>query len=240
MKSILFDVKNPGRFSVHGYQEEGGTTTPFDMQVRNKTSRYHLAIEVLETLTKQKIINEDKSAEFRESYKKVLSGHEAYIKSYGKDPVGIEEWQWKANLHGIIDVDSIMNTDILKTAKTIAIIGLSDNPERHSYRVASYFKLKGFKIIPVNPKITEVLGEKAYPDLLSIPKEIKIDIVDVFRRPDEVMPHLKEVLERGGISTVWLQEGVGSQEAEDFAKDYGIAMVTNFCIMEAYKNLPKT
>lgn len=240
MKSILFDVKNPGRFSVHGYQEEGGTTTPFDMQVRNKTSRYHLAIEVLETLTKQKIINEDKAAEFTESYKKVLSGHEAYIKSYGKDPVGIEEWQWKASPHGIIDVDSIMNTDILKTAKTIAIIGLSDNPERHSYRVASYFKSKGFKIIPVNPKLTKVLGEKAYPDLLSIPKEIKIDIVDVFRRPDEVMPHLKEVLKRGGISTVWLQEGVGSQEAEDFAKDYGIAMVTNFCIMEAYKNLPKT
>jgi len=240
MKAILFDVKNPGRFSIHGYKEEGGTTTPFDMQVRNETSRYHLTIEVLQTLVKQKVISEEKAAQLIESYKKILNGHKAYIKSYGKDPVGIEEWQWKMDPRGTIDVDSIMNTDILKTAKTIAFIGLSDNPERHSHRVASYFKAKGFRIIPVNPKLKEVLGEKAYSDLLSIPKEIKIDIVDVFRRPDEVLPHLKEVLKRGGISTVWLQEGVGSKEAEDFARDYGIAMVTNFCIMEAYKNLPKT
>jgi predicted CoA-binding protein len=132
-----------------------------------------------------------------------------------------------------------MNSDIFKNTKTIAIIGLSDNPEKHSYRVASYFQTKRFKIIPVNPKLTEVLGEKAYQDLLSIPKEIKIDIVDVFRRPDEVLPHLKEVLERGGISTVWLQEGVGSKEAEDFAKKSGISLVSNFCMMDAYKNIKK-
>jgi xylulose-5-phosphate/fructose-6-phosphate phosphoketolase len=239
MKSILFDVKNPQRFSIHGYKEEGGTTTPFDMQVRNETSRYHLAIEVLQTLVKQKNLEKGKADKFIDMYKKILAGHKVYVKTYGKDPDGIEQWQWKANPHAIIDVDSIMNTDILNSAKTIAFIGLSDNPERHSNRVATYFKSKGFKIIPVNPNVTEVLGEKAYPDLLSIPKDIKIDIVDVFRRPEEVIPHLKEVLERGGISTVWLQEGVGSIEAEDFAKDYGIAIVTNFCIMEAYKNLPK-
>lgn len=132
-----------------------------------------------------------------------------------------------------------MNSDIFKNTKTIAVIGLSDNPEKHSYRVASYFQTKGFRIIPINPNLTQVLGEKAYPDLLSIPKEIKIDIVDVFRRPDEVMPHLKEVLERGGISTVWLQEGVGSKEAEDFAKKSGISLVSNFCMMDAYKNIKK-
>jgi len=239
MKSILFDVKNPQRFSVHGYKEEGGTTTPFDMQVRNETSRYHLAIEVLQTMTNRKIITGNKATEFISKYGKILAGHKVYIKTYGKDPAGVEQWQWKANPHAIIDVDSIMNTDILNTAKTIAFVGLSDNPERHSHRVATYFKSKGFKIIPINPNVVEVLGEKAYPDLLSIPKDIKIDIVDIFRKPEEVIPHLKEVLERGGISTVWLQEGVGSPEAEDFAKDYGIAMVTNFCIMEAYKNLPK-
>jgi len=129
-----------------------------------------------------------------------------------------------------------MNSDIFKNIKTIAVIGLSDNPEKHSYKVASYFKSKGFIIIPVNPKLTEVLGEKAYPDLLSIPKDIQIDIVDVFRRPDEVISHLKEVLKRGGVSTVWLQEGVGSEESENFAKEFGINLVANFCMMEAHKD----
>jgi predicted CoA-binding protein len=129
-----------------------------------------------------------------------------------------------------------MTSDIFKNTKTIAVIGLSDNPEKHSHKVASYFQTKGFRIIPVNPNLTEVLGEKAYPDLLSIPKEIKIDIVDVFRRPEEVIPHLEEVLKRGEVSTVWLQEGVGSKEAEDFAKKSGISLVSNFCMMEAHKN----
>ena len=132
-----------------------------------------------------------------------------------------------------------MTADILKNVKTIAVVGLSDNPEKHSYKVASYFQKLGFRIIPVNPRLDEVLGEKAYPDLLSIPKEIKIDIVDVFRRSDEVIPHLKEVLKRGGVSTVWLQEGVGSREAEAFAKDYGIGLVSNFCMMDAYKKIKK-
>ena len=130
-----------------------------------------------------------------------------------------------------------MNYDIFENSKTIAVIGLSDNSEKHSYKVAAYFQKLGFRIIPVNPKLKEVLGEKAYPDLLSIPKEIKVDIVDVFRRPDEVLPHLKEVLKRGGISTVWLQEGVSSQEAEDFAKKSGISLVSNFCMMDAYRNI---
>jgi hypothetical protein len=129
-----------------------------------------------------------------------------------------------------------MNNDIFENSKTIAVIGLSDNPEKHSYKVATYFQKQGFRIIPVNPKLKEVLGEKAYPDLLSIPKEIKVDIVDVFRRSDEVLPHLKEVLKRGGISTVWLQEGVGSQEAEDFAKKSDISLVSNFCMMEVHRN----
>ena len=72
---------------------------------------------------------------------------------------------------------------------------------------------------------------------MSIPKNVHIDIVDIFRKPEEVLPHLKEVVNRGGISTVWLAEGVSSREVEDFAEDYGITMVTNFCIMEAYKKV---
>ena len=89
----------------------------------------------------------------------------------------------------------------------------------------------------MNPNLQEVLGEKSYPDLMSIPKNVHIDIVDIFRKPEEVLPHLKEVVNRGGISTVWLAEGVSSREVEDFAEDYGITMVTNFCIMEAYKKV---
>lgn len=239
MKAILFNVKNSGRFSIHGYKELGGTTSPFDMQVRNKTDRYHLAIEALEILSEKGVIDKQKAIGLIESYKKVLTDHKAYIINSGKDPSFIENWQWKSKSHAGIDVDVIMHADILGEAKTIAFIGLSDNPERHSYQVASYFKSKGFRIIPVNPNLTEVLGEKAYPDLLSIPKEIKIDIVDVFRKPEEVIPHLKEVLKRGGISTVWLQDGVSSREAEDFAEDFGISMVTNFCILDAYKALNK-
>ena len=116
-------------------------------------------------------------------------------------------------------------------------MGLSEKPWRHSYQVAKYFQSKGYKIIPVNPNIKSVLGEKSYRRLLDIPKNINIDIVDIFRRPDEVIPHMKEVVERGNIKTVWLAEGVNTPQAEEFAEDYGLSMVTNFCIMDAYKKL---
>jgi len=129
-----------------------------------------------------------------------------------------------------------MNADFFKNVKTIAVVGLSDNPEKYSYQVAAYLKSKGFKIIPVNPKVAEVLGEKAYPNIPSIPKEIQIDVADIFRRPEEVINHLKEVLKRGGISTVWLQEGVGSYEASAFANEFGINLISDFCIMEVHKN----
>jgi hypothetical protein len=128
-----------------------------------------------------------------------------------------------------------MNKDFFEGVKTIAIIGLSDNPEKHSYKVASYFQSKGFKIIPINPKLTEVLGEKAYLDLLSIPISIKIDVVDIFRRPEEVIPHLEEVLERGVVK-VWLQEGVGSKEAKDFANKHQLEIISDFCMMDMHKN----
>lgn len=239
MKAMLFDVKNPHRFSVHGYQEQGGTTTPFDMQVRNRTDRYHLAMEVLQKMKANNVVAKEKAEKVIQKFEKALAGHYAYITRVGADPIEIENWQWSAKSPIIADVDEVMQANLLKEAKTIAVIGLSDNPERHSHRVAKYFQEKGFKIIPVNPNQTEVLGEKSYPSLTAIPKDIHIDIVDIFRKPEEVVPHLKEVVERGGIRSVWLQEGVSSQEAEDFAEDYGLTMVTNFCIMEAYKKLEK-
>lgn len=107
-------------------------------------------------------------------------------------------------------------SSIFSSIKTIAIVGLSDKPERYSYEVAKYLQSQGFKIIPVNPNITEVLGEKAYPDLLQIPKDVQIDVVDIFRKSEDVFPHVKEAVERGDVKTIWMQEGVESQDAKTF------------------------
>jgi len=129
-----------------------------------------------------------------------------------------------------------MDKNFFTGVKTIAIIGLSDDPEKHSNKVAVYLQSKGFRIIPVNPKLKEALGEKAYPNLLVIPTEIKIDVVDIFRRPREVILHLEEILRRGEVKKVWLQEGVGSPEAEKFALEHNLDIVSNFCMMEAHKS----
>lgn len=239
IEAIISHLPGPERFSVHGYIENGATTTPFDLQVKNRTSRFHLALEAVEKMAQLGVVSSQIKALLTNKYQQVLHAHQEYIKKVGADPVEIENWVWSGKIPVRADVTEVMQADLLKNAQTIAIIGLSDKPERESYRVGSYFMKKGFKVIPVNPNITHFLREKAYPDLKSIPKEIKIDIVDVFRKADLVMPHMKEVVERGGIKTVWLQEGVSSKEVEDFAEDYGLTMVTNCCIMEAYKKLEK-
>jgi len=78
-----------------------------------------------------------------------------------------------------------------QNVKTIAVVGLSDKPERYSYQVAKYLQSQGFRIIPVNPQVKKVLGEKAYPDLLSIPQTIQIDVIDIFRRSELVLGHVE-------------------------------------------------
>ena len=237
MQAMLFHVNNPQRFSVHGYREQGGTTTPFDMQVRNKTSRYDLAIEIAEKMKESGVISVEKAEELIAKYTQALAEHHSYIIEHGADPVEIEQWQWSGKHLPKRSGTSSNHMDLLKHARTIAFIGLSDKPERHSYRVAKYFQDKGYRIVPVNPNLAEVLGEKSYPDLLSIPKDIRIDIVDIFRKSEEILAHLEEVTARGDINTVWLAEGVSSQDAVDFAEDYGLNLITNFCIMEAYKKM---
>ena len=237
MQAMLFHVKNPERFSVHGYSEEGGTTTPFDMQVRNHTDRYHLSSEVLEQMSEQGVTEKEKAEELLKSYANILKVHYEYIISHGEDPAEIERWQWAGKLPKATTAIEIQHMDLLKNARTIAFIGLSDDPKRHSNIVAKYFQKKGYHIIPVNPNISEVLGEKSYPTLSDIPKDIRIDIVDIFRKKSEVISHMEEVVERGGINTVWLAEGIQSHEAEDFAEDYGLTLIANFCILEAYKKI---
>ena len=237
MKAMLLGVKNPQRFSVHGYQEKGATTTPFDMLVRNETDRYHLAIEIVEIAAREGVLAEDKKTMMVATYQKALGEHTEYIKRFGEDPAEIEEWQWEGVAPVTIEVADIKHEDILKNAKTIAVVGLSDKPERHSHRVAKYFQEKGYRIIPVNPNIQEVLGEKSYPSLSAIPKTVHIDIVDIFRKPEAVVECMKDIVDRGNIKTIWLAEGVNTPEAERFAQDYGLTMVTNFCIMDAYKKI---
>jgi len=115
---------------------------------------------------------------------------------------------------------------ILQQTRTIAVVGLSANPERPSYRVASYLMAHGYSVIPVNPGPSEILGKKCYPDLASVP--LKIDMVDVFRKPEDVLPIAREAV-RLGAKTLWLQLGVINEAAADLAAAAGMNVVVDRC-----------
>ena len=120
---------------------------------------------------------------------------------------------------------------ILRTYRTVAVVGLSDKPERPSYRVASYMQSQGYKIVPVNPRISRVLGEDAYPDLVSIPFEI--EIVDIFRRSEDVPPIVDAAIEKG-VRAVWMQQGVISETAAEKAKAAGLEVVMDLCMLQEH------
>lgn len=122
---------------------------------------------------------------------------------------------------------------ILKEARTIAVVGLSDKPERASYRVSSYMQRQGFRIIPVNPTIQSSLGETAYPDLASVPE--KIDLVDIFRRSEEVPPIVDQAIQVGARA-VWMQEGIVNEEAAAKAAAAGLDVVMDRCIMVEHRS----
>jgi predicted CoA-binding protein len=121
---------------------------------------------------------------------------------------------------------------ILSSAKIVAVVGLSDNPERDSYRVASYLKLQGYQIIPINPNAKEVLGEKAYPDLRSVPT--KIDVVDIFRKVDAVPGIVNEAI-GVGARVVWMQEGIVHNASADMARSNGLQVVMGKCMMKEHR-----
>ena len=123
---------------------------------------------------------------------------------------------------------------ILKESRTVAVVGLSANPSRPSNVVASYLKEKGYKVIPVNPGEKTILGEISYPDLSSIP--VKVDIVDIFRRSDEVPPIVREAI-KVGAKVVWMQEGVINEEAAAEAEKAGLGVVMDKCIRKEYMKL---
>ena len=119
-------------------------------------------------------------------------------------------------------------TQILKRAKTIAVVGLSDSPLRPSHGVAAYLQTQGYRIIPVNPQIQTSLGEKAYPSLLDVPE--KIDIVDIFRRPEFVEEVVDQAIQLK-IPTVWMQEEIVHEKAAQKARQAGIFVVMDRCIL---------
>ncbi|AKX95280.1 CoA-binding protein [Neomoorella thermoacetica] len=115
----------------------------------------------------------------------------------------------------------------------IAIVGLSDKEDRPSYQVARYLQDHGFRIIPVNPAVETILGEKAYPDLEAIPADIPIDIVDVFRRAEAVPPIVDAAIKRG-VPVIWLQEGVVHEEAAARARAAGLEVIMDRCIKKEH------
>jgi len=122
--------------------------------------------------------------------------------------------------------------ELLKRTKTIAVVGLSDSPLRPSYGVSAYMQSHGYKIIPVNPSIKGALGEKAVASLAEI--EEKIDIVDVFRRP-EYVPELVDEAIRLKVPAIWLQEDVIHEEAAEKARKAGIFVVMDKCILKEHR-----
>lgn len=119
--------------------------------------------------------------------------------------------------------------EILDTARTIAVVGVSDKPERDSFRVARYLQEHGYRIIPVNPALTEVLGTRCYPDLASIPAEVAVDVVDVFRKPEFIPAIVEDAIARGAL-TVWMQLGLAHNAAAAKARAAGLRVVMDRCI----------
>ena len=133
--------------------------------------------------------------------------------------------------------------EILTKYKTIAVVGLSREPDKDSHRVSAYLKKHGFRIIPVNPFATEVLGEKSYKSLLDIPPEIQktIEVVNIFRPSKDVLPIVEQAIKLkalyGTLQVVWMQLGIVNEQAAEAAKKAGLTVVMNKCMMVEHNRL---
>ena len=130
----------------------------------------------------------------------------------------------------------MLEAKILNEYRIVAIVGLSPDPSRPSHRVAKYLDRHGFRVIPVNPDAQEILGKRSYPDMSSVPEPI--EIVDLFRRSEEVMPIVDEAI-KIGAKVVWMQEGVINEEAASMARDAGLLVVMNKCMFKEHQRLSK-
>ncbi len=122
----------------------------------------------------------------------------------------------------------------LSQSKTIAVVGLSDNPARPSHEVAEYLQRQGYRIIPVNPNIQSVLGQKSYPDLLSVPEPV--DVVDIFRNPDAVPAIVEQAIAKQA-KVVWMQPGAENLDAAERADAAGLQVVVGVCMMRQHRVL---
>ncbi len=123
---------------------------------------------------------------------------------------------------------------ILKTIRTVASVGVSSSEEKPSYWIFNYLKEHGYQMIPVNPTASEILGQKTYPDLASIPQ--KIEVVQVFRKPEDVPPVVEQAI-KVGAKIVWMQKGIINEEAARNAESAGLKVVMNRCMMETHQRL---
>ena len=122
--------------------------------------------------------------------------------------------------------------ELLSRIKTIAVVGLSGSPLRPSHGVSAYMQLHGYRIIPVNPRITEALGENSYPSLLDVPD--KIDLVDVFRRPEYVDEIVEQAIQLN-LPAIWMQEGVINERAAEKARKAGMFVVMDRCVLKEHR-----
>lgn len=125
---------------------------------------------------------------------------------------------------------------ILGDANTIAVVGLSSKPDRDSHEVAAFLQERGYRVVPVNPNETEVLGEPAYASLLDVPADVAIDVVDVFRRAEHTPPIAEQAV-AVGAKVLWLQDGIVSEEARRIAEAGGLTVVMGVCIKRTTKRL---
>ncbi|MGQ0604943.1 MAG: CoA-binding protein [Anaerolineales bacterium] len=131
-------------------------------------------------------------------------------------------------------MNDLLLKQILQTTRTIASVGLSSNPEKESYDIVSYLKGQRYRIFPVNPTAEKILGEKAYPDLLSVPEQV--DVVQIFRRPEDVLPIVEQAIQIGA-KVVWMQVGIINVEAAEKAKAAGLEVVMNRCMRAEHRRL---
>ena len=124
--------------------------------------------------------------------------------------------------------------EILLSANKVASVGLSSNQEKESYWIVAYLMDQGYTIFPVNPKADEILGIKAYPSLSDIPD--KVDVVQVFRRPEDVPPVVEEAI-KIGAKVVWMQEGIVNEEAARMARQAGLQVVMDACMRATHRRL---
>ena len=130
--------------------------------------------------------------------------------------------------------DDVGLRNILKSARTVACVGVSSNPEKASYGIFQYLVEAGYHMVPVNPTTPEVMGRPSYPDLASIPG--KIDVVQVFRKPEDVPPVVEQAI-KAGAKVVWMQEGIVNEEAAKRAEAAGLQVVMDRCMMKTHQRL---